>query len=359
MGHTASKERQLFIDIIKHMLSVRGIKVTNNQLANFFSFIQEQCPWFPEEGTVNLETWIKIGDQLKTYYTLHGPEKVPVDTFALWNLIRDVLDPVQERNKIPFTPPPGETTPLLPSKTSDKVLAAAFSQKCALKANNNDDDDILPPEDQAFLDEAAATYQRDQDPWGFPVVDRLPPPIDPKELPPPPKPIYPSLTQFRHELPLRPTPPPNKLEDTYHHKPQFPSRRAPSKEDPELAACFPVVFEGEIDDEVNWEPLAYKIIKELKVACADYGPLAPYTLTLLDTLANRWMTIYDWTQVARACLSGGQYLLWRTEYEDLTKKQTAINKKRKPHITLDMLIGTGDYDTAQSQMYLEKEYYCK
>ena len=31
---------------------------------------------------------MKLGKQLKTYYTLHGP----VDAFALWNMIRNVLD---------------------------------------------------------------------------------------------------------------------------------------------------------------------------------------------------------------------------------------------------------------------------
>ena len=38
------------------------------------------CPWFPEEGTVSLETWKKVGKQLQTYYSLHGPNRVPVDS---------------------------------------------------------------------------------------------------------------------------------------------------------------------------------------------------------------------------------------------------------------------------------------
>ena len=44
MGNTKSNERQLFIGVIFF----------------FFSFVQEQCPWFPEEGTVNLDTWVKV-----------------------------------------------------------------------------------------------------------------------------------------------------------------------------------------------------------------------------------------------------------------------------------------------------------
>ena len=65
------------------LLSKRGIKVKKTNIHSFFSFVQEQCPLFPEEGTVNLDTWEKVGKQLKTYYTQHGLERVPIDTFSL------------------------------------------------------------------------------------------------------------------------------------------------------------------------------------------------------------------------------------------------------------------------------------
>ena len=91
MGLSASKNRQMFLEILLHMLAHRGIKVSNGRLSKYPIFVQEQCPWFSEEGTINLENWTKVGDQLHLFYTLHGPEKVPVDAFALWN-IRDVLD---------------------------------------------------------------------------------------------------------------------------------------------------------------------------------------------------------------------------------------------------------------------------
>ena len=48
------------------MLAHRGIKVSTGRLSKF----------------------------LRLFYTLHGPEKVPVDAFALWNMIRNVLDPI-------------------------------------------------------------------------------------------------------------------------------------------------------------------------------------------------------------------------------------------------------------------------
>ena len=49
---------------------------------------------------MNLETWKKVGEKLQDYYDVHGPGKVPVDTFSLWTLIRDSLDPRHERKQI-------------------------------------------------------------------------------------------------------------------------------------------------------------------------------------------------------------------------------------------------------------------
>ena len=68
MGNTKSNERQFFIGVILQLLSKRGIKVKKSTIQSFFSFVQEQCPWFPEKGTVNLETWVKVKKkQLQTY----------------------------------------------------------------------------------------------------------------------------------------------------------------------------------------------------------------------------------------------------------------------------------------------------
>ena len=68
MCFSASKNRQMFIEILHHMLVHRGVKVSTGRLSKF----------------------------LRLFYTLHGPEKVPVDAFALWNMIRNVLNPHHE-----------------------------------------------------------------------------------------------------------------------------------------------------------------------------------------------------------------------------------------------------------------------
>ena len=52
------------------------------------------------------------------------------------------------------------------------------------------------------------------------------------------------------------------------------------------------------------------------------------------------MKPYDWKAVAKACLSGGQFILWRTEYEELAQKQADSNLTYGPrYIVKNMLIG--------------------
>ena len=51
MGNSESKERQLFIRIIMQRLTRRGIKVKKTSVQSFSTFVQEQCPYFPEESS--------------------------------------------------------------------------------------------------------------------------------------------------------------------------------------------------------------------------------------------------------------------------------------------------------------------
>lgn len=56
------------------------------------------------------------------------------------------------------------------------------------------------------------------------------------------------------------------------------------------------------------------------------------------------MTPYDWKTVAKACLSGGQFTLYRTDNEDLAPKQADSNLIYGPiHIVKNMLIGNNEY----------------
>ena len=97
------------------------------------------------------------------------------------------------------------------------------------------------------------------------------------------------------------------------------------------------------------------MVKELKDACALFGPKAPYTMQLVEALAGKWLTPYDWKSVSKACLSGGHFILWKAEYDDLAHWHANNNQQgHLNYITEGMLAGKYDYPTLNKQMELEK-----
>jgi hypothetical protein len=58
---------------------------------HFLDFVQDTCLWFPEEGTVNLESWSKVGDGVRVRYTGEGLEYMLIFSFGLWS--KDYLGP--------------------------------------------------------------------------------------------------------------------------------------------------------------------------------------------------------------------------------------------------------------------------
>lgn len=78
--------------------------------------------------------------------------------------------------------------------------------------------------------------------------------------------------------------------------------------------------EEEGDPVRHHERLGFKTLKELKSAVTQYGPVAPFTLSLLDSLDDMWLTPNDWYHLARATLSGGDFVLWKSEFSEICKE---------------------------------------
>jgi hypothetical protein len=93
MGENGSKERDLYVQMLKAMLKTRGSKGRSFQVIQFLDYVQDTFPWFPEEGTVNLDTWQNVGERLGGHCTADGLDDMPVFTFGLWSQIKDCLDP--------------------------------------------------------------------------------------------------------------------------------------------------------------------------------------------------------------------------------------------------------------------------
>lgn len=150
----------LFVHMLKNVLRVRGAKVGQQQLTKFLQFVEEVCPWFPEEGTVDLETWKRVGQKLQDYYDAHGPSKVPVDTFGLWTLIRDCLDPRhertqwQEQGKDAFTGPEAPPNPDIAPTAPPPPFTSLFF---------DENEEPLDPGDTAQLGDETAKYHEEEE----------------------------------------------------------------------------------------------------------------------------------------------------------------------------------------------------
>ncbi|KAL0626343.1 Gag polyprotein [Plecturocebus cupreus] len=105
----------------------------------------------------------------------------------------------------------------------------------------------------------------------------------------------------------------------------------------------------------NYDPIAPKVLRELKEAVSSYGPTAPYTLTLLDNLAFSAMPPADWGRLTKASLSGGDFLLWKAYYEDGAYEQAQRNRRQQSPIIMDMLMGRGQYEDFNTQIAMPTE----
>ena len=87
------------------------------------------------------------------------------------------------------------------------------------------------------------------------------------------------------------------------------------------------------------------------MACAQYGPTAPFTQAIIEALGNQNPPPNDWKQVARACLSGGDYLLWKSEFAEQCGITADINRRQGLNTTYKMMVGEGDYRDTNSQLF--------
>ena len=64
---------------------------------------------------------------------------------------------------------------------------------------------------------------------------------------------------------------------------------------------------------------------KLENSCDQYGPFAPVTQALLDTVMETNLTPQDWKTIYKITLSGGHYLLWSAEWCEANKRMAMMN----------------------------------
>lgn len=107
----------------------------------------------------------------------------------------------------------------------------------------------------------------------------------------------------------------------------------------------------------DYEPIPYKTLKELKLACAQYGATAPFTIATMETVASLALPPQDWKTMCKAVLTGGDYLLWLAEFYENCDRQARSDAARQFRITYEHLTGTGNFADIQQQLNFHPQAY--
>lgn len=300
MGQSESRDREFFTDVIKHTLKKKGIKVNTSQVTDFLQFIQTVSPWFPERGSLDVDTWEKVGLDIKNWFIEYGGNGMPLTAFTIWNVLKKTLADDKRTLGAQEAPdsPPHEQTPLLRSRSGSKNNVYSSTEKSdkgsSGEGSDESEEEKSSSEEESDFEKKVTKYHKHK----WPTLQHL---------------------NINHS-----TKPPGKIKKKPKGPVGFAAAAGQAQRQGESLGCFPVIMQDDGDDEnPSWEPLPFKLIKEIKQATCTYGPTSPYTLTLVESLPSQGMTPYDWLQVAKACVGGGNFLLWKVEYEDLVRKELA------------------------------------
>ncbi|XP_059111594.1 endogenous retrovirus group K member 7 Gag polyprotein-like [Peromyscus eremicus] len=360
MGQENSKET--FEESLVERLKNKGIKVELQQVQRFLKFVEELCPWFPEYGKLNENSWERVGVEIKKCYEKHGPENIPVEALGLWALIQDNLDPNPEKQEGSFPKADEvETQPSAPPAEPENPCTAPLKQG-----------PVSLGHDAKFKEQKSWNKTREELKNLKSLVTSLTQKIETLQVSPLPSVGVeldsPGEASFRMEKPpvIAIAQKSSEAMRTLSVKATSPLqaslREAASKgEEIQGFQMFPVLEEQDRQGNIIrvHVPIPFKQLKELKTACSQYGPTAPFTTALLESLALEVLPPGDWKQMARACLSGGDYLLCKSEFVEQCQATAEINRAQQIPITFDMLAGEGPYRKTGQQLNFDIAVYAQ
>ena len=332
----------------QELFQARGVRLEVQLVKNFLGKIDSCCPWFKEEETLDCGTWEKVGEALKI-------TQADNFTLGLWALVNDAIKDATS---------PGLSCPQAELVVSQEECLSerASSEKDLLnskidKCGNSDEKLIF---NKNHSDRGAAHYLNEN--WSS--CESPAPPVVPTSGGATHRDTRLSELEFEIKLQrltnelreLKKMSEAEKSNSSVVH--QVPLEKVVSQargkgQNMSNTLAFPVV---EVVDQQDtrgrhYQTLDFKLIKELKAAVVQYGPSAPFTQALLDTVVESHLTPLDWKTLSKATLSGGDFLLWDSEWRDASKKTAASNAQAgNSDWDSNMLLGEGPYEGQTNQI---------
>ncbi|XP_066873418.1 igE-binding protein-like [Kogia breviceps] len=353
MGNSSSVEPAIeFHEPIQDLLRDRGLKLSQKTINKLLQDINGATPWFAVSGSLTVPSWEKLGRDLTEHNKLGELSR---GTLPLWRLIHSCLkgggyeDIIQRGRKAlsmcQDSASEGENVgttvnrPKNPRRREEKQaekqgptpgLYPLLDEFKALHLSQEE----LSPKEEAALGEATAEYERGQ--YGSSPCARPP-------LYAPAAARASALVQTPASAANAPYVPQGPLKCTF----------IPREAWSQVPMAFPA-FEDPATRQRYYEMIDHRIIKDLAEAARGYGITANYTLMLLQRLTRNALTPTDWQDIARACLSMGQYLDWKSILTDLAYGQAQENATDgQPAWNVDMLLGQGQWLNNQTVFPME------
>uniref|UniRef100_A0A8D0Y4E0 Beta-retroviral matrix protein domain-containing protein n=1 Tax=Sus scrofa TaxID=9823 RepID=A0A8D0Y4E0_PIG len=349
MGQSPSKHAD-YIILLKTLLRSSGVKVKGENLRELFDAIHKHCYWLdPEKGTLRVEEGKAVMRCVRRAY--HCGEAVSLSVWSLCNITHTTLAPLQSEN-------------------SDSSEKEDFQERIAV--NEEEDDGFTSPHIYENIDkgsrEGLLLNPKHKSSSGTHAVPARPASFVPVSQPSAPGTEPPNL---------KTEPPPRNPKVPWDDGAFLTSVTIPNK-NPLLSGFQRAILqarrEGDLDLLVfpvqaqrippkprllqggiryDYEPLSFKVVKEIKQACTKYGCNSPYTVGLIQALAqSERITPYDWEMIARTCLTASEFLQFKTWWQDEAAQIARHNTAANPpvNIVMEQLMGTGEYTGIQNQL---------
>lgn len=329
------------------------------------------APWFLVSGSLTQSSWEKLRNDLDRAAAA-GLSLDPM-VYPIWGMLYACLraDSVQSSSSSEALSQAKQALQDLQSTASEASADEALGARPKLGASTHHDRDRV-------LSSSSSDSDSDDDDE-VPAKPSAPPEPSQLPVPTPPAGLFHDApnggTGRFYDPPARgatscpppdycPTPPLSKVPLKRHFSNWGPLRPfgirggyVPLKDEPDdEKSFFPVIINPPGGGNNYHEAYDPKFLRELRNAAHQYGPTAPYTLSLLESMDQQYHTPADVATLARCILTSAKYLDWKAWYEELATDQAAINAaNRHPGWNLDMLMGRGQY--AQNQTTFPPEVY--
>lgn len=356
MGNSQSTS---LLTALQDLLGQRKLKFERKILSGFLDECDRCAPWFLVSGSLTLQAWDKLGEDLDREAE---SGKLKPGTRPLWRMVRACLedkrckDVIRASQKIlaehQESMSESDTgfhkekknkgdkqarVKLETKRREDQASNKLYPSLKNLTLEASDDSELS--EDNADLEEEAAQYKRERYDLDEPCTN----------------------VAWKEDIQLRkkavtPTAPP--------FNPQYRDMMKPTKGNSscpevwrEMGLSFPIFLDA--NGQHYHEPIDFKTIKQLAESVKTYGVSAAFVMAQLEAISRYCLTPEDWRNLAKACLSSGQYLDWRSYLFEYANAQAAINLASgvdpQKFWDADMLLGLGRF--AVNQLGYPEEVY--